>query len=515
MGRTVFLNANVIPMAERPYSGGLVVEGDRIIHMGPDSEVLKYAGDDSMSIDLRGKTLLPGFIESHMHPFSLILNKLNLNLTDLDSLSDVLEAVKEAARDREPGKWVLGRGWDDSFFTDVKRFPTKEELDQLTSENPVFLTRVCGHVAVVNSKALEYLATRMDVSDISNGILKENVLGRALYAMPRPPMDQMLEKASSVVHEMVSSGLTTATDMSGTADNIRLYQKIRDHLDVPLKLRVYMMPAFLNDMIHLGIQKGFGGDTVKIMGLKIISDGSLGARTAHLHAPYSDDPGNRGILNYPAEEVREMVKKATEHNLQVAVHAIGDAAAKVSVDAFDRVGQVTELRPRLEHCQILSRDVIDKMHDIGVIASVQPVFAPYDYPWVEDRVGKGRLEYAYAWRTLRDSHVRLCAGSDAPIYPFDPLLGIWSAVSRRGIRKQGVFGEGQRLDVMNVLGMYTIEAAYSLFEEKEIGSLEVGKRADMVVLSSDPTKTETEDIRGIKVQLTVINGEVVFDALTP
>jgi predicted amidohydrolase YtcJ len=515
MGRTVFLNANVIPMEQRAYSGGLVVEGNRIIHMGSDEDAMKYAGDHSMTIDLQGKTLLPGFIESHMHPFSLIWNKLYLNLTDLDSLSDVLDAVKEASRDLEPGKWVMGRGWDDSFFRDVKRFPVKEDLDQQASENPVFLIRVCGHVAVVNSKALEYLASRMDTSELSDGILKENTLEKALHVLPRPPMDRMVENATSVFDDMFSAGLTTVTDMGGTANNLRLYQKIRDRLDFPFKLRVYMMPAFLNDMIHMGIQKGFGGDGVKIMGLKILSDGSLGARTAHLLAPYSDDPGNRGLLNYPPADLYAMVKRATENNLQVAVHAIGDAAASVSVDALDRVGQVGKLRPRLEHCQVLSRDVIDKMRDIGVIASVQPVFASYDYPWVEERIGKDRLEYAYAWRTLRDSDVRLCAGSDSPIYPFDPLLGIWSAVSRKGIRKPGVFGEGQRLDVMDVLRMYTIDAAYSLFEENETGSLKVGKRADMVVLSSDPTRTETDDIREIKVELTMLDGKRVFDAMTP
>ncbi len=515
MSRIVFLNANVIPIGQDAYSGGLVVEGNRIVHMGPDEDVMGYAGGHSMTVDLQGKTLLPGFIESHMHPFSLILSKLTLDLTSLGSLSGVLDAVKEASRDLEPEKWLMGRGWDDSFFKDVKRFPTKEELDRQTSRNPVLLIRVCGHAAVVNSKALEYFASYMDTSAIADGVLKENALGEALHVMPRPPMDSMVEHAGAVFHDMFSAGLTTMTDMSGTAENIRLYQMIRDRMDFPFKIRMYMMPAYLNDMAHMGIQKGFGGDPVKIMGLKILSDGSLGARTANLRAPYSDDAENRGILNYPFEEVREMVKKASENNLQVAIHAIGDAAASVSVDAFAGVRGAAEFRPRLEHCQILSREVIDKMRDVGVIASVQPVFASYDYPWVEDRIGKDRLEYAYAWRSLRDSGIRLCAGSDAPIYPYEPLLGIWSAVSREGIRKAGIFAETQRLEVMDALRMYTIDAAYSLFEEEEIGSLEVGKRADMIVLSSDPTTAATDDIRKIKVELTVLDGEVVFDALTP
>jgi len=515
MSRTVFLNANVIPIEQSPYSGGLVVEGTRIVHMGSDEDVMEYAGGSSTSIDLQGKTLLPGFVESHMHPFSLILSRLTLNLTELDSLSDVLDAVKEASRDLEPGKWLVGRGWDDNLFKDVKRFPTKEELDRQASRNPVLLIRVCGHAAVVNSKALEYFASRMDTSAISDGVLKETVLGEALHIMPRPPMERMVEHAGPVFRDMFSAGLTTMTDMNGGADNIRLYQKMRDRMDFPFKIRMYMMPAYLDDLVHMGIQKGFGGDPVKIMGLKILSDGSLGARTANLQAPYSDDAGNRGILNYPFEEVHEMVRKASENNLQVAVHAIGDAAASVSVDAFAGVRGAAKLRPRLEHCQILSREVIDKMSNVGVIASVQPVFASFDYPWVEDRIGKDRLEYAYAWRSLRDSGVRLCAGSDAPIYPYEPLLGIWSAASRKGIRKPGVFREAQRLEVMDALRMYTIDGAYSLFEENETGSLEVGKRADMVVLSSDPTTTATDDIKKIKVELTVLDGEVVFDALTP
>ncbi len=512
MKRTAFVNADVFPVVGERYKGGVIVGGGRILYMGSNDSIRAMLSEDDDVIDLDGKTLLPGFIDSHIHPFGLIMQTLNLDLTDIRSLSELMDIVEDRVRKLEPGEWLVGRGWDDTLFGDKKRFPERDEIDRVVPENPAILVRTCGHVGVLNTKAIGLLSDVLDEKDenfdLQTGLVKENLLERIIDMIPLPPYTKLVDAAEHVFRNMFKLGLTTVVDMGGKDANLRVYQRLAARQHFPFRVRVYMMPEHLSDMINLGVEHRFGSSEVKIMGLKVLMDGSLGARTAYLAMPYADDGGNRGILNHSEQELLDMVKRANEAGLQVAAHVIGDGAAFVTVSVFGKVDGIQYLRPRLEHCQILSKEIVDRMAQLGVIASVQPVFVFYDAPWVVERIGEERLGYAYAWKKLKDAGIVVSGGSDAPVCSCNPLKGIWSAVTRVD-RNGNVFTPGERLSLLESVKMFTIDAAYSIFEESDIGSIEVGKKADMVALSG---KLDENNLDRLQVILTMVDGEIVFSS---
>ncbi len=512
MKKMAFVNADVFPVVGERYRGGVVVENGRILYMGSDESVRNMLSEDDDVLDLEGKTLLPGLIDSHIHPFGLIMQTLNLDLTEVRSISELIEVVGDRVNKLEPGEWLIGRGWDDTLFIDEKRFPDRIEIDKVAPNNPVILVRTCGHVGIANTEALRLLSNMLDKDDsnleFQKGLLKENLLEKVMDAVPLPPYSRLVDAAEHVFRDMFKLGLTTVVDMGGKEANLRVYQKLAMRKHFPFKVRLYMMPEYLDAMVSLGVEHRFGSSEVKIMGLKVLMDGSLGAHTAYLIEPYADDEDNVGILNYSREELLRMVEKATRSGLQVAVHVIGDGAALEAVSVFGMVEGIQYLRPRLEHCQVLSKEIVEKMAQFDVIASVQPVFVFYDAPWVVDRIGSSRLDYAYAWKKLKDAGVVVSGGSDAPVCLHDPLKGIQSAITR--VDRDGkVFIPQERLSLLEAVKMFTIDAAYSVFEDSDIGSLEVGKKADMVVLSG---RLEENNLDKLRVVLTMVDGEVVFSS---
>jgi hypothetical protein len=348
---------------------------------------------------------------------------------------------------------------------------------------------------------------RIDFDEVSgepNGILRENAQELVLKVIPEPSERELEEACLQACRKAVEAGLTCVHWIVDSADEIRIIQKLC--LEGKLPLRVYLgIPVKLLDCLaNLGFFTGFGNDMVRVGFVKVFADGSLGARTAALKEPYSDKPDTSGMMLYTQRRLNGVVLKAHRAGLQVGIHAIGDKAIEMSVKAFEKALRVfpREHRHRIEHCSVLNSKLIGRMKRLGLVASVQPHFVVSDF-WVVERVGVERARWVYPFKTLMKSGLVVASGSDCPVEPINPLLGVWAAVARKS------FGE-ERLTVEEALRTYTVNAAYASFSEDEFGRIEAGKFADFVVLSDDLLKISPEKIRDVRVEMTVVGGKVVY-----
>jgi predicted amidohydrolase YtcJ len=441
-----------------------------------------------------------------------------LNLQEVRSISELKDVVHNVAATLEPGRWILGRGWDQDRFEE-KRYPLRWDLDEAASENPVFLDRVCGHIAVANSAALESagiakFATAPEGGIIDyvlnsgepTGILREAAKQLVSDVIPKPTFEDYVEAARAASQEAISVGLTTVHCVTYEPEEVAALQELWRRNELPL--RVYVMPS-LGDaeaFQKFGFRTGFGDDRLKLGPLKIFTDGSLGARTAALNEPYDDDPDNTGVLIYGQPEIDRIVREAHLNGVQLAIHAIGDRAIGVALDALERAIMLApeiRHRHRIEHASVLSPELIERIKKVGLIASVQPRFVISDF-WAGDRVGPDRARWVYPFRSLFESGIITVGGSDCPVEPIDPLEGIRSAVHRDGRNLD------ESLSVEEAMRIYTSEPPKASSEEHLKGALEAGKLADMVVLSADPYDSDTE-LAKIQVDFTIMNGDAVYE----
>jgi len=516
----VFLNANVHTLnPKKPEAQALAIQDDKILHVGSNREVKRHIGPKTRVIDLKGKTVLPGFIDTHVHVASFGRNLTAINLRNASSIRQIQQAVKERAKETPPGKWIIGHGWDQEKLEE-RRLPTRRDLDAATREHPVVLIRVCGHLCVANTKALKEAGIdektasprggkieRAPKTGQPTGILRENAQKLVLKAIPKPTEEELAEACLLACRKAVQHGLTTVHWIIENPRELRVVQRLRAEGKLPLRVYIFIPERYLDQLVELGLQTGFGDSTVKIGAIKILADGSLGARTAALHEPYSDDPNTRGVLLYSQSELNKFAVKAHKAGFQLAIHAIGDEAVNTVLDAIERALKekpVKDHRHRVEHASVLNKRLIKRMKKMGVIASVQPHFIVSDF-WVADRVGPARARWVYPIKSLLEENLVVTGSSDCPVEPINPLLGVWAAVAMHPFLEE-------RLSVEEALRLYTVNAAFSSFEENLKGSLEDGKLADLVVLSDDPFSVEAEKIRDISVLMTVVGGQIVFKA---
>jgi len=514
----VLIGGNIITMdPSRPQAQAVAIRNKTIVKAGTNREIEPLVRESTKVIDLEGKTVLPGFTDAHIHMAGFGKSLTQINLRNVRSIKKMQEKLKERLEDAKQGEWILGRGWDQDRFEE-KRYPTRWDLDRASPNNPVVFTRVCGHLCVVNSKALEQaritarttpsLGGRIDKDPETGdptGILRENAMDLVHKAVPEPSEHQLLEACSLACQRASEAGLTSVHWIIHSSAEIRVIQKL--HAQNRLPLRAYMLlPAELLDhLIRLGLSTGFGDDMVKIGGVKVFADGSLGARTAALHEPYSDDPSTRGMTLHSEEKLEELIMKTHEAGLQLAVHAIGDRAIDIVLTALEKALKRKpgkDHRHRIEHASVLNEKLVGHIKGLGVIASVQPHFVVSDF-WVPDRLGLERARWTYPFKTLIQKGVPIIGGSDCPVEPISPLLGIWAAASRESFPEE-------RITVDEALRMYTIGAAFASFEERTKGSIEVDKLADLVVLSHDPRRVPLDEIREIEVEMTLVGGHIVY-----
>lgn len=533
----IIKNANIVTMDKAlPRTKAIAIQ-DGIIHIvGDNEEVLSYKKEQTEIIDLKGKFMLPGFNDSHMHLLGYGLSLLMADLEGATTVDKMLNKVKSYMQEhpQDTTTWIRGRGWNEHSFP-TKRLPTKYDLDQISTEHPIALTRICGHVIVVNSKALVLAGIDSDTPQVTGGhfdidengeplgIFRENAMQLIVKHLPEPTVEDFKEAIIRSSKQAITHGITSvqSDDFQGMPD----YQKVlaaftalqkEEKMLVRVNEQSYL-PTIerLKDFIKEGYQTGTGDDFFKIGPLKLLTDGSLGARTAYLSQPYADDSSTRGIAVYTQEELDELVVTAHVNSMQIALHAIGDEAMQMVLNSIEKAyTHLPKQAPRhsIIHAQITDHGLLDRMKKLNVIAHIQPLFVSTDLHFVEERIGKERAKTSYQWKTMIDKGIHVACGSDCPIETLDVLQGIYAATTRKdlnGYPSDGWVPE-EKLSVYEAVHGYTLGAAYASFEENRKGSITVGKLADLVVLSDNIFEIEADSIKDVKVEMTFVDGKLVY-----
>jgi predicted amidohydrolase YtcJ len=522
--------------ANRPLAEAVAVRGNRIVAVGSNAEVLPFVGKATRVLDLRGRTVIPGFEDSHAHFLGIGFARLDLDLVGTRSYAEVVARVAQEVRKRRPGEWIRGRGWHEGKWDApppgaVRGFPTQAELSAVSPDNPVALERADGHAVLVNAKAMALLGiTRATPTPEGGEIIKDR---------SGEPTGVFVDNAQSLIHsgerspeekrralelamdECLEKGITSLSDAGQDMATLELYEQVA--AAGTLRTRLYVMAGGLETMRALGRPAiGLGGGMLTIRTVKLYADGALGSRGAALLEPYSDDPGNRGLLVTPPEQILEAARFALEHGFQVATHAIGDRANRIVLDEYQKAlsehPEVKDPRFRVEHAQILDATDIPRFGKLGVIASMQGIHCPSDRPWAPKRLGDARVaEGAYVWRKLLDAGARIINGTDAPVEDVSPIQNFHATVTRQDANGQppGGFDPDQKLTRQEALRTMTIDAAYGSFAEKEKGSIELGKLADFTVLSQDILAVPDDALMKTQIVATIVDGRVLYDKLHP
>ena len=497
-----------------PIASAMVVKDGKIVAVG--DKVDAFIGQSTRRIDAKGAAIVPGFIDSHVHMRGYGESLEILDLRAEKSAEAIAEMVRREAQNRKPGEWIRGRGWDQTTFPS-KQFPSGDLLTAAAPENPVYLTRVDGHAAWVNQKALEAGGVDAATKDppggkILHGVLIDRAQELVSSHIPAATPAEIARRIERAAQECARLGLTTVHDAGIPADDLAAYrQLIASH---KLPVRVYAMiggeGALWRDYLARGPESG---DRLTVRSIKLVADGALGSRGAALIAPYSDDPGTSGLLILQKSDIERVAQEALAHGFQVNTHAIGDRANRTVLEAYAAALRGTnDHRFRIEHAQVVAPEDFALFAKNSIIASIQPTHATSDMRWAQDRLGPERIRGAYAWRRLLSLGVPITNGSDAPVESLNPLWGFYAAVTRQdqqGHPTGGWFPD-QRLTREEALKSFTLDGAYASFEEKTKGSLEVGKMADFVMLSRDIMKIPVEEILKTRVTMTVLGGEIVF-----
>jgi len=528
---TVYFNGAIHTLdPAKPVVEALSVARGRILETGSSGEILSRLAPGVRTIDLRGRTVIPGLTDAHAHFLGYAEESTWLDLAGTSSLDEILERVSGSLAIIASGGWILGRGWDQNDWQDA-RYPEKGVLDRIAPDNPVFLVRVCGHAAFVNSAALQLAGITRDTADPSggkilrdargepSGVLVDNAIQLVDSAVPSPTRQEKKRLLAAAARNCLSVGLVGVHEMGMTADAVAIYQELYAAGELPFRITGYLSADDPGNtpLLDAGPLPGRGDELFRIVGAKFYADGSLGARSAALLADYSDEPLNRGILMESPDELYRRVLPWREKGFQVAVHAIGDAAIREVLDVYERLNAAhrpLDLPGRVEHAQVISPSDIPRFAALGVIPSMQFKHCTSDMSWAQSRLGPERIAGAYAWRSLLSAGSRIPGGSDFPVEPINPFLGIHAAVTRQDSagNPEGGWQGAQRLTVEEAIRAFTVDAAYAGRAETVAGSLSPGKLADFIVISGDIFSMQPLEIPKIRVLATILAGEIVYSS---
>lgn len=513
-------------------ASAVAIKGDKIAFVGKDEEAMGLAGPDTEVIDLKGKILLPGFIESHMHPMMYGSNLLGVDCggENTKSIENMLEALEKKVKNTPEGEWIKGFGWDDSKFKE-KRNPTRWDLDKVAANHPVILTRTCVHVAVANSMALKLGNIDKNTPNPEGGHIHIDpatgepsglLQDRAMELLPVPPYTlEQLKKGMELVLEILARrGITTIGDMSGQPEGLKIYQQLYKENRLTARVRLWAIAekmilgaGMLDDLNRLGIESFFGNDMINIQGVKYVLDGSVSGKTAAVTEPYYEDPGANGIIYCDDQSAMiESVRKAFKGGLRASIHAIGDRAIEFALDVFEKAGEGMDLpvmRNRLEHCILPTGAQLQRIKRLGLIVGSSFGFL---YPLGEgylNALGSERVKGAIPQKTYQEMGIIAPGNTDCPVCDVNPLLAMYGVMARKTFKGNSL-GEEQRIDVMEALKTYSAYPAYSMFEEDRIGSIKVGKFADLAVLDKNILEADVEEIKDIGVKMTIMNGKIVW-----
>lgn len=510
-----------------PVADAMAVVDGRVAMVGHLEDV-RAAHPDLAERSAGGKTVVPGFTDSHGHFMGLGFEKMSVDLRGTRSIEEVIQRIRDFYPDLEEGQWIRGRGWNQELWPN-RAFPTREDLDAHFPNNPVALSRIDGHADWYNTAAMNIAgfesiqnaedptggAIIRDANGVPTGIFIDAAAYLVEQHVPNWTNEEADQALTLAMQEAAEVGLTGIHDAGVSMNTIDRYKRFID--EDRFTVRMYAMiggtgptfDALCNDHIV------DYGDFLTVRSVKLYLDGALGSRGAALLEDYSDDPGNRGLLFTEPDEFSETVQRAVDCGYQVNTHAIGDRGNRVLLESYELVGITPDMRPRDEHTQIVALEDIERFQNLGIIASMQPTHATSDLNMAEDRLGPHRIKGGYAWRTLKDAGIPLAFGSDFPVEKSDPLEGFFAGVTRqtKDLLPEGGWYPEERLTREETLEAFTKGGAYAAFQEDQLGSLTPGKHADFVVLSNDIMQIATPQILETDVLATVVGGQVVYGSL--
>lgn len=540
----IIKNAKIATMNEaQPLAAAAVVDGEYFAYAGSEEGASEWFASRGKTpdkiLDLNGRFMLPGFNDSHMHYLHYVKAKFGASLYGSASLKEVLDRMTAFFKDRydkDSGLWVSGEGWNQDYFEDVKRFPTSRDLDAITTDYPMIVMRACFHIGVLNSRAMEAIGLNRDTAASygayvetdengePNGVIKEKLFDDVKGMMPAPDIRQLADKMEETQVEFFAAGITSVqTDdllYIPTGSEYDMLRLLRDDSEKGLLRIRYAHQVLLPqpaDCVRFydeeGLDDTFGNRSYKISCVKLLADGSLGARTAYMRRPYADDAGTQGIPIYTQEALNYQVLEAHRHNMAAIIHAIGDGAIEMCLNAIENARRTyPHLRPRhgIVHCQITTPEQLRRFRELDVSAFVQPVFIDYDMHIVRDRVGDELTETSYAWRTYIESGVHTSFGTDCPVENYNPMRGLYCAVTQKSINGDGPFLPQQIISRQQALYCYTAAGAYETHDEDVKGLIAPGYLADYTVLDTDLLECPDEAILKAKPVMTAVGGEIVF-----
>jgi predicted amidohydrolase YtcJ len=528
----IIVHANVHTLAKaHPAAEAIAIVGARIVAVGTAADINAWKGPQTSVIDAAGRLVLPGFNDAHVHFISAGANLDRVQLGQADSTEEFVRLIAEQAKKTPKGEWILGGNWDETKWT-PSTLPTKALIDPVTRDNPVYLARYDGHAGLANSLAIRLAGLSPSTKDPDGGVIvrdedgdptgvfKDAAEGLITKAIPSMTRAQRMRAARRALAYAASLGVTSAQDMVPDLEDIAVYSVLLEQ--GKLTTRLYEAPSELGaqNQAALGLRRAWGSAFLRLGAVKGFADGSIGSRTAYLFEPFSDEPSNYGLLSdemHPPEDMLARLKKADAAGLQLCIHAIGDRAISMVLDMFGAIEGAHgyhDQRFRIEHAQHIAPKDLDRFASLHVIASMQPYHAIDDGRFVEARIGPERAKTSYAWRAILDHGGRLAFGTDWDVAPLNPMLGLYAAVTRATL--DGRYPDGwipeQKIRIEEAVEAYTLGSAFAEFQEKEKGSLEPGKLADMVILSEDIFEIPPERIRDVTVEKTIVGGRVVYSA---
>jgi len=510
---------------QHPQAEAIGVSAGRIVAIGSKSKVEALAGTATQKIEIPG-VVLPGFADAHTHPESVGEQLETLDLRGLTK-AQALAAVAKAVRSARPGKWIFGGGWDQGYWKPAT-FPTAQELDTVSGDHPILLDRIDGHSIWVNSKVLALAKISKTTEDPDGGrilrdpageptgMLVDNAMALVDPVRPKPTHADRERHIRLALQQYTRWGLTSVHDAGADLEIIGIYKDLLKKGELPV--RVYAMArgdAAVTRYLASGPEADLGDGMLAVRSIKLILDGALGSRGAQMTDPYSDAPGARGLQTESDADLARIVTAARRKGIQVNTHAIGDRAVTRALNAFEKAGVTREERFRVEHASIVTDDDLARFKRLGIVASVQPVFVGEYSRWAEDRVGKSRVRWVLRTRDFLEAGVPLAFGTDYTASDAgSPIATLYCAVTRQGADgtpEAGWYSE-QRLNVDQVLRLMTTGPAFAAFQEKDLGSLTVGRYADFTAVSANPYSVRPVDLRTLTIGMTVVAGKVTFDA---
>ncbi len=535
----LFINGEIYSMKkEGEKFQSLGVKDGKIIFLGTDVEAKNLNSKEL--IDLKGKMMIPGMADAHLHLYAYCQNLTFVDLSKVHNINEMINLMKEKIKNVKKGDWIKGVNFDQSKWKE-NRFPTLEEMDSISKDNPIIIKRCCLHAVVANSKALEMASigknyqagsggiVELDKDGMPNGILREQSTKVFDDILPDPLKNIEVQKRimQDVLNDMSSKGITTihtyAAKIWQYNEDINIYKNFEKEGKLPLRVTVCIDELFepeilTKEKLNNPYRK------VQLGAYKIFSDGSMGSRSAALKEPYSDDPKNSGFMLFTQEELNNKILTGYEHGLQPAIHAIGDRALDMTLSAIEYTLKTTKekgmtdeeqkkrLPFRIIHVQMIDDDLLERMKKLPLVLDIQPIFLCTDLHWIEDRIGKERLKGSFALKTMEKAGLIQTGGSDCPVETYEPLKGIYAAVTRQdmeGYPTEGFLPE-ERLSVYEALCMYTKNVPYATGQESVLGTLEIGKFADLTVLEKNLFKIDKKEIKDVKVEQTYVAGNCVF-----